>query len=73
MGLLGLLSLLHSAFFGDQVGHWGPCRGGKGPALGAAGEFRLWGLWSRRQGAYRHAHAGFRGLGVSRSRRGDRC
>lgn len=29
MGLLGLLSLLHSAFFGDQVGCWGPsCEGG---------------------------------------------
>lgn len=24
MGLLGLLSLLHSAFFGDQVGRGGP-------------------------------------------------
>lgn len=34
MGLLGLLSLLHSAFFGDQVGHWGLCRGGRGSALG---------------------------------------
>lgn len=34
MGLLGLLSLLHSAFFGDQVGHWGPYRGGKGSGPG---------------------------------------
>lgn len=37
MGLLGLLSLLHSAFFGDQVGRGGPGRGAWGLAVGAAG------------------------------------
>lgn len=72
MGLLGLLSLLHSAFFGDQVGHWGLCRGGRGSALG-------WGVLT--MGTMVQAAGGAQTLsrklegfgGVSRCRRGDRC